>query len=293
MPRLAILVVLVMAAACSETTDGSAAAPTEAVSTTTAASPVGATTVRGCEVLHEPGEYEGVGHYGDTEQPYWMVVPATYAEMAPAPLYVDLAADVGDHNGQLEGWRPYLENLDGLMMLVNTAISARGQADALASLVDQIMSEYCVDSRRVHVLGTSHSFAMADRFACEYSDRIASFVAAMGPGHTIGNCLPVRAVPLLTFTGDVDRDGVNRLVDKWIDINGCDPEPVVEDLGSGVRCKTYQNCAADILFYDIEGMGHTFPFHEAKGPAAGWVTEYDEVDYLEEAHKFFAEHPLP
>lgn len=264
MPRLAILVVLVViAAACSEETNESVAAPAEAVETTAADQTTSAASAagRGCEVLHEPGEYEGVGHYGDTEQPYWMVVPATYAEMAPAPLYVDLAADVGDHNGQLEGWRPYLDDLDGLMIVVNTETSTRGQADALASLVDQIMSDYCVDSRRVHVLGSSHSFGMADRFACEYSHRIASFVAAMGPGHTIGNCLPVRAVPLLTFTGDADRDGVNRLVDKWVDINGCDPEPVVDDLGSGVMRKTYQNCAADILYYDIEGMGHTWPLH--------------------------------
>ena len=32
--------------------------------------------------------------------------------------------------------------------------------------------------------------------------------------------------------------------------------------------------------------------HEAKGPAAAWVAEYDEVDYFEEAYRFFAEHSL-
>lgn len=282
MHRLATFVLVVLVgASCGEATEDPAASPDSAVNGP------------GCQVLHEPGESEGVGHYGDIAQPYRMVVPATYAQIAPAPLYVLLTPDDGDHDAFMEGWRPYLDNLDGLMIVVNTETSARSQADALASLVDRISSEYCVDSRRVHVLGTSHSFGMAEKFACEYSDRVASFVAAMGPGYSIGDCLPVRAVPLLTFTGDADRSGVLRLVDKWVEINGCNPKPKVEDLGSGVRRKTYQNCAADVLFYDIEGMGHTWPFHEAKGPAAVWVTEYDEVDYLEEAYEFFAAHPLP
>ena len=99
---------------------------------------------------------------------------------------------------------------------------------------------------------------------------------------------------LCASTGDPDRNGVDRLVAKWVEINGCDPEPVVEDLGSGVQRKIYQNCAADILFYDIAGMGHRWPLHEAKGPAAAeWFAEYDEVDYYEEAYEFFADHPLP
>jgi poly(3-hydroxybutyrate) depolymerase len=284
MRSLAIIgLFLVMAAGCGEAADESAAPTT--------ASAAGAPASSGCEVLHEPGEYEGVGHYGDVEQPYWMLVPATYVEIAPAPLYVHLAAAPGDHDSFAEGFRPYLSDLEGLMLIVNTETAPRGQADALASLVDQVSNEYCVDSRRVHVMGTSHSFHMAENFACDYSDRVASFIAALGG--VVGDCRPERPVPLLTFTGDDDRYGVQRLVAKWVEINGCDRDPVVEDLGSGVRRKTYQNCAAGILFYDIEGMGHAWPLHEARGPAAPWIAEYDEVDYYEEAYKFFADHPLP
>jgi poly(3-hydroxybutyrate) depolymerase len=220
-----------------------------------------------------------------------MVVPATYAEIAPAPLFVHLAADVGEHNAWLEGWRPYLDDLEGLMIMVNTETWKRGEPDALASLVDQVSIEYCVDPQRVHVIGTSHSFGMAERFSCEYPDRVASFIAAAGSA--VGTCTPERPVPLFTFTGDPDRNGVNRLVDKWVEINGCYPEPVVEDLGSGVLRKSFQDCVADILFYDIQGMGHQWPMHEAKGPAAAWVAEYAEVDYLEAAYRFFADHPQP
>ena len=62
---------------------------------------------------------------------------------------------------------------------------------------------------------------------------------------------------------------------------------------SGVLRETYENCDADVLFYDIEGMDHAWPLHEAKGPGAALIAEYAEVDYLDEAIRFFAEHPLP
>jgi polyhydroxybutyrate depolymerase len=262
---------------------------TTAVAATTTQAP---SAGQGCEVLHQPGEYKGLGQFGDLDQPYWMVVPASYAEIAPAPLYLHLASGGGDHNPWMDGWRPYLDDLDGVMAMVNTVTAARGKPDALASLIDHIGAEYCVDPQRVHVMGGSSSFPVADRLACEHSDKVASFSAIAGSSSAT-DCAPTRPVPLLAVTGDPDRGGVGRLVERWVTINGCDPEPVVEDLGSGVQQKAYQNCAADILFYDIEGMGHTFPMHEPRGPAAALAEEYEELDFLEAALQFFAEHPLP
>jgi polyhydroxybutyrate depolymerase len=130
--------------------------------------------------------------------------------------------------------------------------------------------------------------------ACEAADRIASFTA-VGDSVRPDACAPSRPVPLWTFTGDPDRYAVSALVDKWVAINGCDPDPVVEDLGSGVSRKTYQNCEADVVFYDIEGMGHVWPLHEVKveSPGAEWLAAYEQVDYLEDTLRFFAEHPLP
>ena len=248
----------------------------------------------GCgEPLVEPGEYEGRNVVGDVEQPYWMVVPETYADGAPAPLYLHLAAAPGDHDVYMSAWRPYLDDLDGLMAIVNTASSTvRRSSEMAAALIDQISGDYCVDPRRVHVMGTSLSFEMADRLACEESDRIASFSAALGE-EVWPECAPDRPVPLLTFTGDTDRRGVDKLVEKWVGINGCDLAPMIEGLGSGVFRKTYENCAGDIVFYDIEGMGHVWPLHEAKGSGAAFVAVYDEVDYLEAAYTFFADHPMP
>lgn len=243
---------------------------------------------QGCDVLHEPGEYEGLNVFDDVEQPYWVVVPRTYPAVAPAPLYLWLAPLGGNHDAMLEGWRPYLDDLDGLMVMVNMEGGGGGQ-DVLLSLIDQLSDDYCVDASRVHVTGSSWSSLAADRMACEAADRIASF-SAMGGFLQRDECTPSRPVPLWTFTGDPDRTTVIALVDKWVAINGCDPDPVVEDLGSGVSRKIFQNCEADVVFYDIEGMGHVWPVHEGEGP---WVAIYEEVDYLQDTLRFFAEHPLP
>ena len=301
-----VLALLVVSCGDGGSLDQQAATTALAESPTTAAADPTTTTVVepataaplpvGCaEPLAEPGEYEELNVYGDVEQAYWMVVPETYADVAPAPLYLHLASGGGDHNGFLEGWRPYLDDLDGLMAMVNTTVGGpppgRSSPDVLVALIDQVTGEYCVDPSRVHVMGTSWSSQMAERLACEAADRIASFV---GAGSTPAEmCTPARPVPVWGFTGDPDRATTTRSVEKWVGINACDPEPVVEDLGSGVFRKTYENCEADVVFYDIEGMGHKWPMHEAIGPGAKFIAEFAEVDYLEDVLDFFADHPLP
>lgn len=251
----------------------------------------------GCDrPLADPGDYEGVHVFGDVEQPFWMVVPEVYADVAPAPLYLNLASGSGDHHGFFEGWRPNLDDLEGLMAIVNTSAGAsppgRRSHETLIALIDHIGEEYCVDPTRVHVMGTAWASGLADRLACEAPGRVASFVGAFGGGGS-SMCNPERPVPLLTFTGDADRSGVTALVARWVEANGCDPEPLVDDLGSGVFRKSYENCEADLVYFDIEGLGHALPMHESKGPGARWTVEYEEVDFLEETLRFFADHPLP
>ena len=305
LPLVASFTVVLLLAACSGSSDDSAdttLAPTtieQATTTTSASTTTAATTTtvaaaaEGCEVLHESGEYEGLNVVGELEQPYWVIVPEAYSAVVPAPVYLHLASGSGDHDSFLAGWRPYLDDLDGLMVMANTAAARLGEPGGLAALLGEVSGDYCVDSQRVHVMGTSWSGGMAERFVCQESEMIASFVSAMTDWVPTSGCNPTRAVPLLTFTGNVDRSHIDRLVARWTEINGCNPEPFNEDLGSGVSRRTYEGCAADVLFYDITTMGHAWPLHEAKGPGADLIAEYDEVDYLDEALTFFANHPLP
>jgi len=304
---LLIPAVLVVAASCSqaeiaedESTEATTPAATSTVvaSTTTAPTTTMApTTTRavvddGCdEPLASPGDYEKTNVTGETERSYWVVVPESYADAAPAPLYLHLASGGGDHDPMMAGWRPYLDDIDGVMAIVNT--EQRATTADLVAIVDEVSADYCIDSRRVHVMATSSSELMAVKMACEASDRVASFTAGIGTSVPLLGCDPERPVPLLSFTGNPDRTFVLELVEKWSEFNGCAPEPVADDLGSGVTRRTYQQCQADVVLYDILTLGHAWPVHESKGPGAAFTAEYEEVDYLEEALIFFAENPMP
>ena len=271
---------------------GSTTEPTTSmVATAAEPSTTGPDTVgQGCGTLHEPGEYE---QPSDSTRPaYWMVVPETYDATTSTPLYLNLSAGCGSHDTNLNAWRPYLEAVPGLMAIVNTQDPNLTTPESLVALIDEVDTEYCVDRRRIHVMGMSWVSPVAERLACEASSRIASF--ASSPSMTMSNeCKPGRPIALLSFTNDTDRGHAEALVTRWISFNGCDAEPDIEDLGSGVMRNEYRGCAADILLFDIQGAPDCVIFHEAKGPLKSFICEYEEVDYLEEAMHFFAENPLP
>lgn len=255
----------------------------------------GAAGTSGCDrPLAAPGEYEGELVVGEATQAYWMIVPESYAESTPAQLELHLATGHGDHTWYLGGARDYVDPAGVLSAIVNTSAGPHRTPEMLASLVDHLGEQYCVDANRIHVIGFSSSQTLAAELACVASDRIASVSSSMGDGPPTIPCSPERAVPMISFTGDTDRAGMQPLVEMWANLNDCDPEPAVEDLGSGVSRNTYQGCEADVIFYDIEGLGHRWPMHEPHGPleAVGYAAQYDEVDYFEATYEFFAVHPM-
>ena len=128
--------------------------------------------------------------------------------------------------------------------------------------------------------------------------RVASYSPGIGSSVPLPGCVPERPVPLVSFTGDLDRGRDTALVAAWAEMNGCDPEPTIEELGSGVSHVRYEGCDAAVELFDIDGMGHVWPLHDCleethPGEASAYCSEYEEVDYLEDALRFFDENPLP
>ena len=248
----------------------------------------------GCEVpLAEAGDYEAVNDFDGADQKYFVIVPEHYAEITPAPLYLFLGSGGGDAHMNYVGWRDAFRDEPMVIAIVGTQTTTQQAPATLLALVDELAADYCIDLRRIHVGGSSSSAHAAAQLACEGSDRIASFKDGMG-SFLVKTCEPERQVPLLAITGNSDRPWVTQSVARWAETNGCDPEPLVEDLGSGVSRKSYRGCAADVLFYDIEGLGHAAVMHECRGPfAETFCAEYAELDEVDEAERFFAEHPLP
>jgi poly(3-hydroxybutyrate) depolymerase len=248
----------------------------------------------GCEApLPAPGDYEAVNDFDGADQKYFVVVPPSYEDITPAPLHLLLASGGGDADYNYAGWRESFDDEPMLIAIIATATGRQRAPATLLALIDQLAADYCIDLRHVHVEGGSSSGYAAAQLACEGSDRIASLFDGVG-SFIVSPCEPERPVPLLAITGDPDRHVVTRSVERWVEINGCNPEPLVEDLGSGIARKSYQGCEADVLFYDIEGLGHKVAMHECVGPVAELYCEaYEELDQLDEAQRFFAEHPLP
>ena len=247
----------------------------------------------GCDKpLVAPGDYEGNNDVGDDAERYWVVVPGSYGENGPVPLVLWLSSGGGFVDTNYAGWRPYLDDIDVLFAVASTETERSLDTDTMLALIDRLEEDFCVDLRRIHVMGESSSSGAVGRLACAASERIASFLGGMG-GFDAPGCVPERPVPLFAITGDQDRWIVEPSVERWAEANGCDADPLVEDLGSGVSRSTYQGCTGDVVFLDIEGGSHAFIFHECIGPAAPLCQAYAEVDQLQDALEFIDQHPLP
>jgi dienelactone hydrolase len=245
----------------------------------------------GCEEpLAEPGVYDGVNDFEDAQQAYRVVVPEGYADLSPAPLILNLATGRGFLDPAFEMWSAYLDPAESIFVTAELTHWAHWAPATLVALIDQLVVEYCVDPRQVHAMGWSFSSPIVGDLACAAPDRIASFYGGMGSFSP--KCDSPRPVPLISLTGNGDRELVSRSVEAWAENNGCDPEPVEEDLGSGVTRKEYQGCEADVVLYDVEGAGHGLIRQGCIDNRGDYCIANDVFDQLRELERFFAEHPL-
>lgn len=159
----------------------------------------------------------------------------------------------------------------------------------IAALIDELSTQYPIDTRRVYATGISNGGMMSYRLACELSERIAAIapvVASISPA-VAADCTPSRLIPVLIMNGTDDplvkieggeRDVLGRSIGRilsldenvalWMEHNGCQPPPTIQmlpdtdrDDGTRVRLESYAGCAAGgaLEVYVIEGGGHTWP----------------------------------
>jgi polyhydroxybutyrate depolymerase len=155
----------------------------------------------------------------------------------------------------------------------------------LHSLIQQLVQKNGVDPQRVYVAGISNGGLMVGRLACELSDEIAAFavVAATFPERLTATCRPSHPVPILFIHGTLDpilpaaggtpKVGAGGIilsaegaVDFWRGLDACGASPIEERLIDPVQDGTQTlfrrwACAqgSQVLFYQVEGGGHTWP----------------------------------
>ncbi len=124
---------------------------TRTEATTSSPAPEGCTTAQ----MIDPGQYESVERTGSTSAT-WVIIPDSYEQIAPAPLYVLSVAEFTGETSELDLLSPTFEALDGIVVV--TAVA--GADVEFAVLMDEITNDFCIDPQRiitsiVPALGTS------------------------------------------------------------------------------------------------------------------------------------------
>lgn len=179
----------------------------------------------------------------------------------------------------------------------------------ISDLIDQLKKEYKIDETRIYINGLSNGGGMSFLLACQLSERIAAIGGVAGayvlpwPEYH-----PKRSVPAIIFHGTADplvpfhaksSGRFNFLPDipLWVktlaEHNGCQTNAVPLPRNgsvSGVRYKAGTN-NADVVFYTVNGGGHTWPGGKAM-PAAITGETTQDIDATRFMWDFFVQHPL-
>jgi polyhydroxybutyrate depolymerase len=178
----------------------------------------------------------------------------------------------------------------------------------LRALISHVGTGLRVDRRRVYVAGFSDGARMAYRAGCELSAEVAAIGVVAG-SLVEPDCRPARPVPLVAFHGTADSEvafadssfstsanpevavsvPIPPAIRFWASSNGCQ-RAVVASPSPSVTRTTYHGCAADVLFYAIQGGGHAWPGGQPDGDDGDRPTT--ELSASAEIVRFFLRHSL-
>ncbi|BBY22423.1 extracellular catalytic domain type 1 short-chain-length polyhydroxyalkanoate depolymerase [Mycobacterium stomatepiae] len=185
----------------------------------------------------------------------------------------------------------------------------------LVGLADKLRNDYNIAPGHVFVTGMSNGGFMSNRLACDRADvfsAIAPVSGTLGVGVACNPSQPVSVWaahgttdPMVHFNGgDVrGRGGLSHsisaksMVDKWRSADGCQGDPVVEvlpNVGDGTVVRRFDStaCAAatEVVFYQIDNGGHTWPGGRQYLPKAVIGPTTRALDGSESIAQFFLAH---
>ena len=149
----------------------------------------------------------------------------------------------------VNGGKGFVWNIPGVPT-IEGKVPATDDADDVAfatALIDTLVARACVDRTRIYSTGLSGGGRMASWLGCALSDRIAAIAPVVGlrAGRARADdqaqvdalsCAPDHAMPVMAFSGGLDRTnpnaggeglrwgyGLDAAVQRWATINGCGP----------------------------------------------------------------------
>jgi polyhydroxybutyrate depolymerase len=262
---------------------------------------------------------------GGEQRSYLLYVPESYNPDVHTPLVISIHgyAEWPAHQMEISRWNRLADQYGFIVVYPSgtrfplhwrTFGSQDGATETaldvtfISDLIDKLATEYNIDPTRVYANGLSNGGGMSFVLSCELSERIAAIGSVSGAYlYPWDECNPSRAVPTILFHGTADpivpyEGGPSQAFDipfpnipDWVDTlanrNGCAEEPQTLPTGVDVRGVMYPDCAGDVIFYSIDGGGHTWPGGKPLPKIIAGVTT-QQIDATQLMWDFFQQHPL-
>ena len=258
---------------------------------------------------------------------YLLYVPETYNPATATPLVISIHgfAEWPAHQMQISRWNKLADEYGFIVVYPSgTGFPKRWRAHGpvaeaddpmldvtfISELIDTLEQQYNIDKTRIYANGLSNGGGMSFLLACKLSDRIAAIGGVSGayllPWE---ECQPARPVPLVAFHGtsdpivpyeggpsasfDIPFPALPEWIERYAERNGCasDPEQIAwHGAVSGIQ---YSRCDqnAEVLFFTIQGGGHSWPGGEPLPEFIVGQTTQD-IDATAVMWQFFQQHPL-
>lgn len=220
-----------------------------------------------------------------SERPYLLEVPPGLDPRVPTPVILNFHGSGSDMVQQAGYSRlPGEATARGYVVVTPQGTGSPrgwdlgGADDALFDgLLEALGTGMCVDASRVYATGISNGSAHSAFLACRRPGRIAAVAMVAA---TVTDLCPDDARPAaIAFHGTADpvvpygggevrsegadglrTPGADDAIAGWAEHNGC-ASPVERQVAPDVIERAWAGCAAgaDVVFYRIEGGGHTWP----------------------------------
>jgi polyhydroxybutyrate depolymerase len=261
------------------------------------------------------------------ERKYLLFVPESYNPSNPTPLVISIHgfAEWPAHQMDLSGWNRLADEHGFIVVypsgsgfpkrwVINSQSGTPSErlvdVRFISDLIDKLSGEYNIDSSRIYANGLSNGGGMSALLACELSERIAAVGGVSGAYlFSPDDCNPSRPVPMIAFHGtadpivpyqggpsssfDIPFPAVPAWIEVWAGRNGCSLPPVELTSQGEVSGVQYTGCEqnAQVVFYTIEGGGHSWPGGD---PLPQWIVGHttQDVDATQLMWEFFRQYSL-
>ena len=244
---------------------------------------------------------------------YILHVPPTYTPGKPAALVFGFHGNNG-RAGDFESYSGFspLADREGFIVVYPqgsgehpTWEAWQGGKDVqfTSDLIEKISALCNIDPARIYATGHSLGGGMANRLACDLSERIAAIGPVSGAYQDAERCSPSRPVAVAAVHGTKDSiifyngfptngdtpgayftvgTPIPQWASSWAQRNGCNAKSSIIFRKDPVSGQQWSNCraGADVILYTIRDGEH------------GWPMPNADFDVAQTLWDFFRQHPL-